>query len=223
MKKLITLPLILIFMLGCNGNQKNQTIRGKTLVKTGSNTVTAAFLTKNIPPEIIQQGEQASSKLISILKTKLKSAIQQDGIKEAVRFCSDSAQQLTNELNVQLQGKLSIKRISLNYRNPLNKPDPFEERALHLMQKSVAGNGTPPDYLIQRIQSGKTVKYRYYQPLTVGTACLACHGNEKKIKPDILSFIRKRYPNGNATGYQKGDLRGAIRVEMMIQNQIQTQ
>ncbi|HCF96715.1 MAG TPA: hypothetical protein DEW46_16805, partial [Verrucomicrobia bacterium] len=46
--------------------------------------------------------------------------------------------------------------------------------------------------------------------------CVACHGPEEQIQPDVLAAIRAHYPNDRATGFQPGDLRGAISVEVPL-------
>ncbi|MCK5880053.1 MAG: DUF3365 domain-containing protein, partial [Holophagae bacterium] len=174
----------------------------------------AEFITQDVPQAVVQKGAEASGKLLETLNTQLVAAIQENGMESALNFCSTSAQKLTEEVNISYLGTLSIKRTSLKFRNPMDKPDKFEEMALRLLQKAMAGAGTPPEHLIQKITQNGNIKYRYYKPLLVGTPCLGCHGDEKKMRPELLEKIRKTYPNGTATGYRKGDLRGMVRVEM---------
>ncbi len=214
MKKSVILPFIFMIMFGCGGNAEKATTIQKPAPAAPKSTATAEFITEGFPPEVIQKGNEAANKLQGTLKTQLVAAIQENGLEGAMGFCSGSAQKLTDEVNLSYQGTLNIKRTSLRFRNPQNKPDKFEDSALKLMLKSVAGNGTPPDHLIQKLSVKGETKYRYYKPLIVGTTCLGCHGDEKKIKPEVLEKIRELYPAGTATGYSKGQLRGAVRVEM---------
>jgi len=214
MKKSVILPFIFMIMFGCGGSAEKATTIQKPAPAAPKPTATAEFITEGVPPEVIQKGNEAANKLQSTLKTQLVAAIRGKGLKGALDFCSENAQKLTNEVNLSYQGTVSIKRTTLRFRNEQDKPDKFEESALQLIQKSMADGGTPPDQLVQKISENGDTKYRYYKPLLIGTACLACHGDEKKMKPEILKEIRKLYPNGTATGYSKGQLRGVVRVEM---------
>ena len=207
MKKSVILAFIFMLMFGCGGSAEKAT----TIQKPAA---TAEFITEGVPQEVIQKGNEAANKLQTALKTQLVAAIQENGLKGALDFCSENAQKLTNEVNLSYQGTVSIKRTTLRFRNEQNKPDKFEESALQRIQKSMADGGTPPDSLVQKITQNGNVKYRYYKPLLVGVSCLGCHGDEKKMKPEVLENIRRTYPNGTATGYKKGDLRGVVRVEM---------
>ncbi len=215
MKKILFLSFISIFITGCSGPGNEAKVKPSTSPsRTEKAAPIAEFLTQGIPEKIVKKGTEASGKLLMTLKTQLMAAMQQNGLQGALSFCSANARKLTDDVNLSYLGTLSIKRTSLKYRNPLDKPDQFEETALHLMQKMIAGGGTTSDHLIQKITENGNVKYRYYKPLLISSTCLGCHGDEKKMKPEILRFIRKTYPAGTATGYVKGQLRGVIRVEM---------
>ena len=214
MKKIIVLSLVLIFMIACGGSGNKAEVKKKASPEVVKSSAVAEFVTQEVPQEVVQKGAEASDKLMKTLRTQLMAAIQEHGIRGALDFCSANAQKLTEEINISYQGTLNIKRTSMKFRNPMDKPDEFEEMAFRLLQKAIAGSGTPPEHLIQKITRNGNIKYRYYKPLAVDTPCLGCHGNEKQMKPELLEKIRKTYPNGTATGYTKGDLRGVVRVEM---------
>ncbi len=212
MKKLFILSLILIVLTAC-GKQKKTEIKKPNHSKQKVHK-TAVFITDGIPQQVIVKGSEASAKLQNTLKTQLIAVMQEQGLKGAVGFCSSKAQKLTEDVNLYYQGILNIKRTSLKFRNPADKPDQFEKQALLLLQKNMAVNGTPPDHLVQKISGNEQTRYRYYKPLLISSTCLSCHGNEQKMKPEIFKIIRKNYPGGTATGYGKNQLRGVIRVEM---------
>ena len=94
-----------------------------------------------------------------------------------------------------------IKQTSLIFRNPANKPDPFEEMVLQKMEKD-------PDlleYWADDVINGKRVE-RYLYALYVKEDCLLCHGS----KEEAPKFIQEKYDIGY--DYKTGDLRGAISV-----------
>ena len=55
-----------------------------------------------------------------------------------------------------------------------------------------------------------TKAIRYYRPVPVMATCLACHGSEKEIAPNVRAAITRDYPQDEAVDFQEGDLRGAI-------------
>ena len=67
------------------------------------------------------------------LKDSLEKALENGDLENTVKMCSLEAQDLTNKSNT---GKTTIKRISLKYRNPKNKPTKFEETILQKFRKS---------------------------------------------------------------------------------------
>jgi len=40
--------------------------------------------------------------------------------------------------------------------------------------------------------------------------CFGCHGKPEELKPEVTAALARLYPNDQATGYQKGELRGAF-------------
>jgi uncharacterized protein (TIGR01244 family) len=49
--------------------------------------------------------------------------------------------------------------------------------------------------------------------ITAAGTCLACHGDEATMNPDVKSALTAAYPRDRATGYKDGDLRGWFWVE----------
>lgn len=82
--------------------------------------------------------------------------------------------------------KISFHLTSLNPIRPQNKPSPREERALKAFERGVSEKG---EFIEQK---GKT-EFFYMAPLKTKDECLKCHA---------------------AQGYQKGDIRGGIRVTL---------
>ncbi len=100
-----------------------------------------------------------------------------------------------------------LRQVSSKYRNPKNKPDNFEEKALREFKK----DKNLSEYKgIDKIE-GKRV-LRYLIPLYIEEACLKCHS----AKETVPEFIKEDYPEDKATDYTYGDLRGAISVAVPI-------
>ena len=100
-----------------------------------------------------------------------------------------------------------LRQISSKYRNPKNKPDKFEEKALAEFEK----NKNLTEYKgVDKIDGQKVL--RYLIPLHIEEACLKCHS----AKETIPKSIQEDYPEDKATDYVFGDLRGAISVAVPV-------
>ncbi|MDR4496507.1 MAG: DUF3365 domain-containing protein [Candidatus Scalindua sp.] len=101
-----------------------------------------------------------------------------------------------------------LRQVSTKYRNPKNKPDTFEKKALLEFQK----NSDLTEYKgIDTINDQRVL--RYLLPLYIEEACLKCHSK----KETIPEFIKEDYPEDHAADYSYGDLRGAISVIVPIE------
>jgi hypothetical protein len=157
------------------------------------------------------KGEEIAGALIKTLLGELQNSINQKGLKGSFSYCSERAIPLTDSLSKAYGVK--IKRTSFKFRNPKNKPDKMEERALRFFETAING-GKKPEYYIQTFRRGNQTIYRYYKPLFVAPLCLNCHGKDNmNIPAEVLQEITKRYPRDKARGYSEGEFRGVIRVE----------
>jgi len=101
---------------------------------------------------------------------------------------------------------LTLRQVSLKFRNPSNRPDDYETTVLETMERNPQ-TWKGRDWAEKVVTNGQATM-RYLRPLYVTEACLTCHGDQTKI-PD---FVRTQYPEDRAVGYQLGELRGAISV-----------
>ena len=54
------------------------------------------------------------------------------------------------------------------------------------------------------------------RPLIVAPVCIICHGPKETMAPEVKRMLTERYPEDRATGFQDGDLRGAISVKIVL-------
>ena len=128
---------------------------------------------------------------------------------EAFEFCSSHARELTEEVNAKLRAGVSVKRITLKPRNPLNEAKGDERDVLEALELLKKNGVRLPNHLVQKTDEG----YKFYKPLKIGKkVCLTCHGTD--IDPALDKKIRSIYKMDKARGYKMGDLRGAIVVEI---------
>ncbi len=149
------------------------------------------------------------------LKGVLVKNMQNGGALAAVNVCSDTAMDLTNHFSSKMG--VTVKRFSLKNRNPLNKPDEFEERALNRFEKLIAENKLDKkSYVIEKIEENNETVVKFVKPILIDAPCLNCHGNESQISKEVTNLIKSKYPKDKAINYKIGDLRGAISVTKKI-------
>lgn len=94
-----------------------------------------------------------------------------------------------------------FRQVSHKNRNPKNKPNAREARAL---AKFAA------DSKLTRFSETSDGITHYYQRITVQQNCTQCHGTSED-RPD---FIKKKYPKDKAINFKAGDLRGMYAVSV---------
>lgn len=152
-------------------------------------------------------GQKASAELLKTLGSNLQKHLKSGGPMEAFGFCSDQAFALTEAVDKSMGADVSVKRISLKYRNPANAPEADEKAVLESLETLKKNGVVLPSELVESAGNGT---YKYYKPLLINKeACLKCHGDIDK-NPALAKAIKERYPADKAVGYKMNDLRGAI-------------
>lgn len=155
---------------------------------------------------VIQTGQKASSELLKTLGGNLKKHMKSGGPLKAADFCISNAYPLTDKVSNDLGSDVSVKRVSLKYRNPANAPLSDEAVVLTALENLQKGGVMLPKHLVKKVDKET---YKFYKPLKINKGvCLKCHGVIKNR--ELAKKIDKHYPQDKAVGYQKGDLRGAI-------------
>lgn len=150
-----------------------------------------------------QEGRDIAQEAFKAISGVLQEKIEEGGIEKGIDYCSVEAIPLTD--SVAEAQNAHIKRISDKPRNPDNEATSEEVELMNeYRQKMKAGEDLKPT-LKQR--KGEDV---FYAPIAIQEQlCLNCHGQEEaEIDSEHLSLIRELYPEGQATGYEMGDLRG---------------
>ena len=110
-------------------------------------------------------------------------------------------------------------RVSNRVRNPLlGMPDAWELNALSEFEKR-AGQGES----YQDMDTGEVVEeggvryYRFIKAIAVKPVCLVCHGSQETIPAGVKAKLASDYPADRATGYQAGELRGAVSIKQPME------
>jgi hypothetical protein len=161
--------------------------------------------------EAISAAESATNDLMQNLVSELTSAMEAGGPANAVEVCAGIAQKKTESVGE--ENNLSIRRVALRTRNPLNTPTQ-EERAV--LEQWMAQEARPESWSeIDENEEGQTILH-YMRPIFLADKCVVCHGPEDQIDPAVKEIIKANYPEDQATGFQPGDLRGAFSVQIVM-------
>lgn len=155
--------------------------------------------------EIIARGKKIGNELIKTLGSELMQAIEQDGLINAIEVCQMKAIPLT--ASVGHKGGVKVKRTSHKVRNPGNRADELDLKVIETYLSSKVADAPEP---VIQIHSSEI---RYYQPLLMQDVCVKCHGPSESLDPELTRVLAQRYPNDQAVGFKRGELRGVIRVE----------
>lgn len=179
-----------VFSAACGGED--------TVEKAAWTPIAQADMTEG---QLAQQsrGKQAQGELFSRLFTRLQQAFAK-GPGEAIAECKLAAPEIAEA--VSSEKTLKIGRTSHKLRNPANVPPSWaapyvEERHAEPVWL------THPDGRLAGLL-----------PIRVMGLCLRCHGDKASIEEPILEALAEGYPGDNATGFQKGDLRGWFWLEI---------
>ena len=160
----------------------------------------------------LQEARQVVKQFGGELRMHLQKQMQSGGATAAVAVCSKVAPAISSKLS--RQTGWSVKRVSLKVRNPMDIPDLWEQRILKKFESDLK-SGTPINELedSEFIQEGEQHYFRYMKAIPTGDLCLLCHGPRENLSPDIQRMLTKEYPHDNATGFQKGMIRGAFSIK----------
>ncbi|HMS27097.1 MAG TPA: DUF3365 domain-containing protein [Burkholderiaceae bacterium] len=169
---------------------------------------TSAFANEALLSEARTVASMVPPKLLQVLTEE----IAKGGPASAVEVCNVKAPQMAKAASEQTGW--TIKRVSLQNRNPKAVPDAWERAVLEDFDKRAAAGESPATLekgeLINSDANGK--EYRYMRALPVGSICLTCHGTADKLNADVKTKLQLLYPNDKAVGYTVGQLRGAMTI-----------
>lgn len=143
----------------------------------------------------------------------MQDAVAEKGVAGAISVCKEQAPELIREKHKETGWE--IRRVSLKTRNAeRGTPDLWEVRQLADFNIRAA-HGEKIDTLEKSeivTVDGKLL-FRYMKALPVGDVCLKCHGPVDALDAELKAKLAESYPHDQATGYAKGQIRGALTVK----------
>jgi len=185
----------------------------KIILSTVVVAMSATFLSATTNKEIKQEAKAAIMKMGKTMKMHMKQNMKAGGPVQAATFCSQEARGIAKKVNASYEKGVSVKRISLKYRNPADKPTADEAKVLKELHATFDAKKAMPKMVVKEV--GKN-HYKVYKPIFINKGvCLTCHGTNDVRDKAAYKLIKAKYPNDKAVGYKKGDLRGAFVVDIV--------
>ncbi|MFM1896172.1 MAG: hypothetical protein RLZZ385_1246 [Pseudomonadota bacterium] len=145
-----------------------------------------------------------TQRFVGTLLPTLQQALQNGGPVNAIEVCAVQAPLIAQSLSE--QSGWSVRRVSLKTRNTANAtPDAFERQILRSFDSRQTAGEAGATLSHGEVRSGE---YRFMQAQPAMPLCLTCHGDN--LAPEVSSALARLYPGDSATGYQQGQIRGAI-------------
>lgn len=157
-----------------------------------------------------QEAVALVQQFVGQLKPQLQRALQEGGPTHAIAVCADVAPTIADSLSAS-SGWL-VRRVSLQQRNASRAvPDGWEREVLEQFDARQRAGESPVELRFGELLGNR---YRYMQAQGVEGVCLACHG--ESLAPEVLEALQEYYPDDMATGYQPGQVRGAISLSRVV-------
>jgi hypothetical protein len=202
MKTLAIVSCAVFLLSACGSNER---VSREVFEEVNKSMEAKKLSESQILEAAMEWGEEISVEAQQQLMSALQEAIAEKGFSGAVDFCNVQALPILKEVD----GKygVSIKRASVHYRNPLDKPTDVEATILDAYQYNVE-EGIPSEPNIQKVDGGEI--YLYTKAILIPNAlCLNCHGNPaNEINADTWKILQEKYPNDQAYNHTIGGLRG---------------
>ena len=164
---------------------------------------------EDLVPEWLTQSRLLAQQLSTELKTELASALSSAGPTGAIAVCRTRAPAIASKLS--RESGAGVSRTALRVRNPANAPDEMQRAVLEQFAGDLAAGRTEmPLEAAVELNRGGRIERRYMRAIPMDAMCLACHGQQ--LAPEVASAIASDYPGDQATGFEPGQLRGAISV-----------
>lgn len=163
--------------------------------------------------DLLAGARASSQELTRHLAAALKSELAVAGPQSAVSVCRDLAPQMTGALSRDSGARIA--RVSLKTRNPLlGMPDAWEQQVLADFDRRAAAGENPA--LLEHwdtVSEPEGRYFRYMRAIPVQPLCLACHGDDATVGPEVRARLQAEYPHDRARGYTLGQIRGAVTVK----------
>lgn len=161
------------------------------------------------PPGYLEDARKLAATVPANLLTVLTAELNRTGPAGAIEVCRDKAPEMARAASE--RSGWNVRRASLRNRNPKGVPDTWERAALERFDaQAAAGVAAPTLETYQVVSENGRQMFRYAKALPTQSLCVQCHGPVDKLSEPVKAKLRALYPNDRATGYEPGQIRGAL-------------
>ena len=176
-------------------------------MRPGSWLVLAALVAACATATPVSESDMArAARALQPLKRELRSALlgalEEGGAERAIEVCQLRAPEIARLTST---GGARLGRTSHRLRNPENAPEPW-------MSEFLAEYLANPDDDAPRAVRLASGEIGYVEPIHMKGLCMRCHGD--RIDPGVKERLDALYPEDEATGFKKGELRGMFWVKL---------
>lgn len=163
--------------------------------------------------EALEAAQEADTIFSQALRQTLQAALVDGGPIAAIDVCRREAPRIAEEVMQRYGVRLGRVALPGRNRNPAQAAEGWQLEALRGFQAAAdAGERVDAQRVVLRDGLPEGTALRLIRAIATEPGCLACHG--PTITPELTEAIRQRYPGDQATGFEVGDLRGALWVEV---------
>jgi hypothetical protein len=208
----LVFALILLGLPGCSGGGSSEPSSEQPVAEPAQHAPRVVGREDQVPEGTREKMRAAALDLMGSLKSRLVQELQAGGPASAVSVCSKVAQEIADKHS---GDSMQVRRVSLEVRNPEDTPDDWERQRLEAWHELHQQGELPGEqfYVLER-DGGREA--RYLKPIMIQKPCLSCHGPEDQLSEEVRQRLQELYPNDEATGYELGDLRGAVSVRASL-------
>lgn len=186
----------------------------KLIIATAFMSLPMTLMAQDTLTEKQIEARQVAKQFLGTLKPELGKAMKTGGPVHAVGKCHEISPEIAQQLSASTGWK--VNRVSLKPRATTAKPDSWETQTLKWFdEQAAAGKDVTKLEKFEIVKLDGQDTYRYMKAIPTGDVCLTCHGTAvpASVKEKVLAL----YPNDKATGYHKGEIRGAFSFKQLKQ------
>ncbi|MDB5233239.1 MAG: hypothetical protein JWR44_232 [Hymenobacter sp.] len=198
--RLAALVLVTLAAPACRPDQVEHLKDSKRIGIEAENWEVKRIMPKDLLRATRWAGDSLTATADSLLRRTLARELAAGGVARAAAFCRPETYRAVDSLAGVL--KATARRVSERPRNPANR--------------GVLPSGEMSPDTLRSIQRVSQEVFFYQRPIVLNNAlCLRCHGEVgKDVSSTDYAFIRKQYPQDQATGYRPGQAMGAWQLSL---------
>jgi hypothetical protein len=207
--------LVFALLAGCGQGASDITAPSASASGTVPDTVTVSAAVSSAASDPVDRAKAAAQAFSGQLRARLQAAMQEGGPTAAVEVCHAEAPRIAETVMAEHGVRLGRVAMPGRNRNVAQAAQGWQLATLESFQQAVSGGAAAAEQVaVVREGLPEGVALRMMRGIATEPVCVACHGTA--VSPAVRDIIARHYPGDGATGFEVGDLRGALWVEVPI-------